>query len=134
MALDDLSHAYKDAIIPHIITQEILSLNTISQHKLNFWVREKAQASAEVDLVYAHKNKVIPIEIKSGATGKLKSLHEFIERTDHAYAVRMCAGAFSIEEHRTPNKRKPYKLMNLPYYLGTRLPECVEWFVGDELY
>lgn len=131
LALNDLSNAYKGAIIPHMITQEIISLNTINNHKPHFWVREKAQASSEVDLVYQYQNKIIPIEIKSGATGSLKSLHEFIERTNHQYAIRMYAGAFSIEEHQTPNQKKPYKLMNLPYYLGTKLSEYIKYFIAN---
>lgn len=131
LALKDLSNAYKGAIIPHIITQEIMSLNTINNPKPHFWVREKTQASSEVDLVYQHQNMVIPIEIKSGATGTLKSLHEFIERTNHNYAIRIYAGEFSIETHKTPNKNKPYKLMNLPYYLGTKLPKYISYFVEN---
>lgn len=131
LALNDLSNAYKGAIIPHIITQEVMSLNTINNPKPQFWVREKAQSSAEIDLVIQFKNKIIPIEIKSGPTGKLKSLHEFIERTDHTYAIRMYAGAFSIEEHSTPNQGKKYKLMNLPYYLGTKLPDYISYFVTN---
>ena len=131
MALNDLSNAYKGAIIPHIITQEILSLNTINNPKPHFWVREKLQATAELDLVYQYKDKVIPIEIKSGPTGTLKSLHEFIERTNHDYAVRMYAGEFNIEAHKTPNNKKPYKLMNLPYYLSTKLPEYLAYFITN---
>src|SRR5690606_26447839 len=91
LALSDLSNAYKGAIVPHIIMQEIMSLNTINNPKPHFWVREKAYASSEIDLVYQYKDKVVPIEIKSGPTGKLKSLHEFIERSNHNYAVRMYA-------------------------------------------
>lgn len=129
LALKDLSYAYKGAIIPHIITQEILSLNTINNHKPHFWVREKSQSSSKVDLVIQYKSKIIPVEIKSGVTGKLRSLHEFIERTNHRYAIRMYAGKFNIEEHITPRLNKPYKLMNMPYYLGTKLPEYITWFV-----
>jgi hypothetical protein len=131
LAFKDLSESYKGSIIPHIITQELLSLNTINDHKPNFWVREKSQASSEVDLVIRYKDKIIPIEIKAGANGKLKSLHEFIERTDHGYAVRIYAGPFSIEKHETPNQKKPYKLMNLPYYLGTMIPAYIEYFVQN---
>jgi predicted AAA+ superfamily ATPase len=131
LALNDLSKAYKGAIIPHMITQEVISLNTINNHKPHFWVREKTQASSEVDLVYPYQNKVIPIEIKSGPTGALKSLHEFVERTNHRYAIRMYAGDFSIENHNTPKQNKPYKLMNLPYYLGTKLPEYIAYFVNN---
>ena len=131
LSLKDLSKAYKGAIIPHIITQEIISLNTINNPKPNFWVREKPQGQAEVDLVIQYQDKIIPIEIKSGATGSLKSLHEFIERSPHDYAVRMFAGTFSVENHTTPNQNKPYKLMNLPYYLGTQLPEYIAYFIKN---
>ena len=96
--------------------------------------QEKAQSNAEVDLLYAYNKWVIPIEIKSGNTGSLKSLHQFIEAVDHPYAIRMYAGAFKLEKAVTPNK-KPYLLMNLPYYAGTSLPRYIEWFVQqkDEL-
>lgn len=131
LAFKDLSNAYKGAIIPHIIFQEVLSLNTVSNQKPFFWVREKAQASSEVDLVLQYQNTIIPIEIKSGPTGKLKSLHEFIERTNHHYAIRMYAGEFKIETHQTPNKNKTYQLMNLPYYLGTQLDQYIVFFIKN---
>ncbi|MDE0771308.1 MAG: AAA family ATPase [Salibacteraceae bacterium] len=131
LALDDLSAAYKGAIIPHLITQELISLNTINYQLPNFWVREKAQASAEVDLVVQHVDKIIPIEIKSGKEGKLKSLHQFVERTNHPFAVRMYAGEFCVEQHQTPQGKKPYLLMNLPYYLGIKLHEYLELFVEN---
>jgi len=131
LSLSDFSNSFKGSIIPHIIMQEIISLNTINNHKPHFWVREKAQSSSEIDLVIQYKGKAIPIEIKSGSTGTLKSLHEFIERANHNYAIRMYAGVFSIEEHTTPNQKKPYKLMNLPYYLGTKLPEYIAYFVTN---
>lgn len=128
LALDDLNTAYKGAIIPHLITQEVISLNCMSADKPFFWVREKSQSNAEVDLVYPYKGMVIPIEIKSGATGSLRSLHQFIDSTDHPYAIRMYAGEFRVEKAITPNQ-KPYFLMNLPYYCGTVLPEYIEWFL-----
>lgn len=131
LALDDLSSAYKGTIIPHLITQEIMSLNTISYSKPNFWVREKKQASSEVDLVMPYKDKIIPIEIKSGKEGTLKSLHQFIDRTNHPYAIRMYAGEFKIEQHITPIGKNPYLLMNLPYYLGTKLENYMSYFISN---
>jgi uncharacterized protein len=128
LALKDFSGAHKGAIIPHMITQELISVSTFTDHKPNFWVREKKQSSSEVDLVYAYKNFVIPIEIKSGSTGSLKSLHQFVEASDHPYAVRIYGGEFGVVKAVTPGGKK-YTLLNLPYYLGTRLGEWVEWFV-----
>jgi predicted AAA+ superfamily ATPase len=131
LAMDDLSAAYKGAIIPALITQQLLSLQTTSYQKPLFWTRERAQSSAEVDLVVAQRGKAIPIEIKSGKEGKLKSLHQFIEQVGHHYAVRLYAGEFKVEEHTTPQLKKPYLLMNLPYYLGTKIPEYLDYFVKN---
>ena len=130
LGVDDLSDSFKGALIPHLITQEVLSLNSASYKKPHFWVREKAQASAEVDLVLPFQNKIIPIEIKSGSKGKLKSLHQFMEKADHPYAIRMYGGQFSIEEHQTPSGKK-YMLMNLPYFLGTKLQAYINYFVDS---
>ncbi|MBP7642356.1 MAG: hypothetical protein KA767_03400, partial [Saprospiraceae bacterium] len=97
----------------------------------HFWVREKTQSSSEVDLVMQYKDMVIPIEIKSGKEGKLKSLHQFMEHVNHPFAVRMYAGKFCIEKHETPTTNKPYLLMNLPYYLGCKINEYLSYFVKN---
>lgn len=130
LGVRDLSDAFKGAIIPHLITQELLSLNKIGSNKPHFWVREKTQSSAEVDLIVNFQGKVIPIEIKSGSTGSLKSLHQFIDVSPHPYAIRIYAGEFKVEKHTTPSG-KPYLLMNLPYYLGTKIPEYLDYFVKN---
>ncbi len=130
LMMEDLGQSYKGAIIPHIITQELISIQVNTFELPNFWVREKKQASSEVDLVYAMEGKIIPIEIKSGSTGSLKSLHQFIERTNHPYAIRIYAGEFSIQETKTPNGA-PYLLMNLPYYLGILIPQYISYFIKN---
>lgn len=130
LVLEDLSQSYKGAIIPHIISQELISIQSKKAELPHFWVREKKQASSEVDLVYAIDGKVVPIEIKSGSTGSLKSLHQFIERTNHPYAVRIYAGEFEIQEGKTPGG-VPYLLMNLPYYLGALIPEYLAYFIKN---
>jgi hypothetical protein len=129
LSFADLNNTYKGAVIPHLITQELISINTISYKKPNFWVREKKQSSSEVDMVYTYSDKVIPIEIKSGSEGTLKSLHQFVERCNHPYAVRMYAGEFEIIKTKTPGG-KPYLLMNMPYYLGTKIPEYLAYFIS----
>ena len=116
--------------MPHLIIQELISLNAQNKRKPNFWVREKTQSSSEVDLVFTYRNKIIPIEIKSGSKGTLKSLHQFVEQANHPYAVRMYAGEFKIENAKTPGGT-PYLLMNVPYYLGTKIPEYIDFFVKN---
>jgi len=130
LGVDDLSNSFKGALIPHLITQELISLSINKDCKPNFWVRKKTQSSSEIDLLYPYSKYVIPIEIKSGKTGTLKSLHQFLERADHPYAVRFYGGEFRIEETVTP-KGKPYLLMNMPYYLGTKIPQYIEYFINN---
>jgi uncharacterized protein len=127
MTIQDLSDAYKGALIPQLIYQELTSLQENDNEKQTFWVRDKTQSSAEVDLIFHYKDKLIPIEIKSGSTGSLKSLHQFINSTNHALAVRIFGGKFSIQKQKTP-EGKDYTLMNLPYYLGTKIPEYIAYF------
>lgn len=130
LAMEDLNDAYRGAIIPHLISQEIISLNTAKATKPHFWVREKKQSSAEVDLLIPHGRFLIPVEVKSGISGKLRSLHQFIESSPHPFAVRMYAGEFAIERQTTASG-KPYLLMNLPYYLGTRIHTYLDLLTRD---
>lgn len=132
LALEDLSAAYKGAVIPHLFTQELISTECISSHKPNFWVRDKKQSDAEVDLIYPYKNIVLPIEIKSGTTGSLRSLHQFIDAAEHPFAIRVYGGEFRLEKTNTP-AGKPYLLLNLPYYLGTRIATYAAWLVDQSL-
>lgn len=128
LELDDLTHEYREAVIPHIITQEYLSLNMLKNIKPCFWVRDRSGSSAEIDLLINYKNLLIPIEIKSGKSGRLRSLHQFIDTCKHPYAIRLFAGKFSIENHVTPSGT-PYYLMNLPYYCTTQIEEYIGVFI-----
>ncbi len=46
--------------------------------ELYYWVRETKSSSAEIDYVISNGSDIIPIEVKAGKTGRLKSLHQFI--------------------------------------------------------
>lgn len=128
--IKDLSTSYKGALLPHLITQEIISLQQMAYNKPNFWVRQKKSAQAELDLIYPFKQMNIPIEIKSGKVGKMRSLHQFVNKAPHPYAVRMYAGKFSIEKHKTPEETSFY-LMNLPYYIATYIDIYMEYFISE---
>lgn len=130
IGVTDLNSVYKGRIIQHMVIQELQSQHDSTLYKPHFWVREKAKSSAEVDLVYHYKQYLIPIEIKSGEQGKLRSLHQFMESCGHPYGVRLLANRFSVEKVKTPSGI-PYLLMNLPYWLGTKIPLYIEWFIRN---
>ncbi len=123
----DLNDVYRGTMIEHLVGQELLALESTVLNRLQFWVREKNNSAAEVDFLYTFQSKLIPIEVKSGATGKLKSLHQFMELTPHTMAVRFYAGEINITEASTTSGKK-YHLLNLPYYLVSQLENYLEWF------
>ena len=61
-------------------------LLNIHHHAVRFYKRfpkggskcEEPSSSAEIDYVIQQGNQVVPIEVKSGATGGFKSLHVFM--------------------------------------------------------
>ena len=130
IGVSDLCDFERGKIIQHLVTQELIAMQDEVQHKPNFWVRESKDSNSEVDLIYRFDDKLIPLEIKSGKQGTLRSLHQFVERSSHPYAVRLYAGKFSIEKHTTPGG-KTYFLMNLPYYLTHKLEEYLRYFIQN---
>ncbi len=131
LTISDLSDASRGKLVQQIVLQELKSINYLPDKKLNFWVREEYGTTSEVDIVYPFNNMLIPIEIKAGATGTLRSLHEFMDRCEHTYTVRFYRGKISIDTLKT-TKGKEYKLLNLPYFLAASLPKYLEWFLHKE--
>jgi predicted AAA+ superfamily ATPase len=130
IGIKDLNDFSRGRIIQHITAQQLQAQNHSPLYRPLFWVREKSNSNAEVDIVYQHNKYHIPIEVKSGEQGTLRSLHQFIERCDHKYAIRLLANHFLVEKTKTP-AGVPYFLMNLPYYVSTKIAEYVEWFVSN---
>ena len=126
----DLNNVYQGTVIEHLIGQELLASNYNALSALNFWVREKPTSTAEVDYVITHEGKLIPIEVKSGKEGKLKSLHLFMDESPGKIAIRLFAGELSISKIVTPNGKK-YNLLNMPYYLVSQLPKYIDWLNKD---
>lgn len=124
---DDLSSVYQGTMIEHIAGQELLARQYSALHGLNFWVREKNTASAEIDYLYPYSGKLIPVEVKSGAEGKLRSLHLFMDMAPHNMALRFYAGNVSISTITTPGK-KTFYLLNLPYCLVSQIESYLAWF------
>ena len=128
--VNDLNDFHRGRILQHLVYQEIISTHDDMAWKPNFWVREEKDSNAEVDIALQSGKYIIPVEIKAGKQGKLRSLHQFVERSDHPYAVRLGAGKFNVEKVKTPGGTQ-YLLMNLPYYLACKLPEYLKWFVKN---
>jgi uncharacterized protein len=76
---EDLNNVYKGAVAEQFVGQEILATGGSEDHKLYYWSREKKSSNAEVDFVLVRNGKIYPVEVKSGAKGRMKSMHIFLE-------------------------------------------------------
>lgn len=123
---DNLDNIYRGKVAEHIVGQELLAAQSHVLNSLFFWVRQKVDATAEVDFVIQYDGQIIPIEVKSGASGTLRSLHLFIDAAPHNLAVRLYNGKIKRDKLITPNG-KAYTLLNLPYYLASRIEEYLHW-------
>lgn len=56
--------------------------------ELFYWLREGKTGNAEVDFLAADTQGVLPLEVKAGQSGALKSLHQFVLRKKASRAVR----------------------------------------------
>ena len=115
----------RGSLAEQFIGQALLKLKS-SYHvpELFYWVREKAQAAAELDYVWQYKNNLVPIEVKAGKTGRLKSLHYFIREKHWSFAVRFNADTPSLLQETvnfSDENPTPYKLLSLPFYLAEQL-------------
>ena len=124
----DLNALFKGQVLRHVVGQELLSTSELMPPRLDFWVRGKAQSSAEVDYLLDFEGMVIPVTVKSGEPGRLRSLHQFIDEAPHPFAVRLYAGNVNIRKAVTL-RGKPYYLLSLPYFLACRIREHVGGFI-----
>jgi predicted AAA+ superfamily ATPase len=93
-----------------------------SKPELFYWLREGKSANAEIDYVIQAGNSVVPIEVKAGASGSLRSLHQFVAAYDTKFAMRFDLNPPSVQhvkhETTTPDGKKEcsFNLMSLPLY------------------
>lgn len=89
--------------------------NPRMKHELFYWENISKGASAEVDYVLPYNMQVLPIEVKSGTSGKMKSLRMFMEAKDLHLAVRTSLENFGLLQ--LPDSRR---IVIIPLYAISR--------------
>lgn len=120
----DIIDVWRGRIAEQVVAQELLALSDKVSTRRCYWV--KGSGTAEVDFVWTHNSRLYPVEVKSGRNSHLRSLHTFIDAAPIDVGIRVWSGAFSVEEQQTAGRGKPFRLINLPFYLLCRLPDIVE--------
>ncbi len=91
--------------------------------QVHYWLREKRKKNAEIDFLIQSGRFPIPVEVKAGKSGTLKSLHLFCEIYNLHDAVRFdlnkpsalnCSHKISTGDK---TAKVTFKLVNLPLYM-----------------
>ena len=109
----------RGVIAEQFVFQELLA----SSHQLPnipaFWVRESPNSNAEIDFCGQWNNFLVPMEVKSGANGTLKSLGVFMAQASQRIAIRFYNAPPSVQKNVSTGIGKEFTLLNLPlYYAG----------------
>ncbi len=124
---ESIDTMYNGMIAEQITGQELLASTFYEMKPPLFWVREEARSNAELDFVLIENSRIIPVEVKSGKTGTLRSLHSFIDQTGIKLAVRLYSGEYSVVNAVTPIGKNHYTLINLPLFLASMIGEYVRF-------
>lgn len=91
--------------------------------ELHYWLREGKAHNAEVDFVVSVGSTIVPVEVKSGTSGSLRSLLQFVAQKNSQLALRFDLNKPSVTNvvHRVVTSTQPkqveFKLLSLPIYM-----------------
>ncbi len=125
MNIQDINAVYHGQLSEQIAGQALLSLAIRKNINLSYWYREQKGSISEIDYLIRSHNRLIPVEVKSGKSGTLRSLHNFIDESKNDFAVRIYSGMMGIEKIRIPRK-KQFTLFSIPFYLLHRVEQLLD--------
>lgn len=105
------------ALAEQFVGQEFLANTDVyTEAELYFWVRDKKNSSAEVDYLLQYGTQIVPVEVKAGKTGRLKSLQQFMDEKKVNVGVRISQQSLSFERN----------ILSIPFYLLSELPRLLK--------
>jgi len=90
-----------------------------SEGQVFHWRREGGRAG-EIDYIVEFDGNILPVEVKSGSAGSMKSLHQFMHDKRLPLAIRLDRNPptfQSVDVSTTQGQPVKYQLLNLPHYL-----------------
>jgi len=121
---NDILDVWRGYLAEQVVAQELLTLNDKVSQQRQFWV--KGNASAEVDYVLTLDSRLYPIEVKSGRNSHLRSIHSFIDQAPIDIGIRIWSGPYSIDNVQTTIGKKPFRLINLPFFMIGNIKKIIE--------
>jgi predicted AAA+ superfamily ATPase len=114
---EDLTQINAGMMAEQFVGQELLSYGEFYEEKdLFFWEREKSGSTAEVDYIISIGTQIIPVEVKAGKSGNLRSLKEFMKEKKSPLGIRISQSPLSHENN----------ILSIPFYMIEQIPRLVK--------
>lgn len=117
--LKDLNDFYRGRIAEQVVGQNMLAQFTNHIPVILYWAKGKREGIAEVDFCLQVKGTILGVEVKSGGTGRLRSLFSFADAVKNRQLVRIYSG--QVKKEKVEIGGKNYKLTSIPFYLVPRI-------------
>ena len=117
LSITDFDHFYQGRLAEQIVAQNLFSLFMDVPPEIYYWSRDKKEGSAETDFCLNVAGRTLGIEVKSGKTGRLKSLCIFAQQNQKNLLMRVYSGELKKE------KIGEFNLISLPFYLVPKILE-----------
>lgn len=113
---EDLLLINDGALAEQFVGQELLAyMGKEETNALYSWFREERSSRAEIDYLINVQGKIIPIEVKAGSIGKLRSLKIFMTENKTPFGVRVSESPFALNGH----------ILSIPFYLIEEIPRLL---------
>ena len=119
----------KGALAEQFVGQQIRVFQSRFEDPALFHWQRLGRRQGEIDYIIQQGTTIVPIEIKSGARGAMKSLHQFMYDKNLPLAVRIDQNSPSLIEMNiktTLGDKVSYSLLSIPLYLTEILPRLLE--------
>lgn len=129
----DFTLIHSGSLAEQFVGQHLLyAAKSWEEPELYYWNRPSKGSTAEVDFLISLDGTVIPVEVKAGKTGRLKSLQMFIQEKGSPIAVRFNSDIPTIYKTKTSialKEPKPFTLLSLPLYLVEQTARLVRTYL-----
>jgi uncharacterized protein len=133
---EDINLVNNGALAEQFIGQHLLYIGApYESPALFYWLREAKGAAAELDYVLSFGQIVVPVEIKAGKTGTLKSLHQFLLEKNRHFGLRFNADKPSLLSEKaklTQGGEVDYELLSLPLYAVTEAKRLFPFLLAPQ--
>lgn len=137
-SLDDRALVNEGSMAEQFIGQHLLYLGGArEQPRAHYWLRQRKSANAEVDYVVSRGRHVVPVEVKAGKSGTLRSVLQFVLEKRVDVAVRFDLNPPSRQRvchhlrHADGTERVECTLISLPLYLVDQLARIIDMVRGS---